>query len=119
MSESIPFVQPNGHYFLAVNLSCVGATWAKAQDPVTAIKDAARGRKDQAVACVYGDSVQSTAMGGFQWDCDNPPIPVGLFLVSPRKIEPMKAKSKEYPSNSQSCEDWIASFLIDIAEFAE
>ena len=50
MSESTPFKQPNGHYFLAINLS--GNRWAKAQDPITAIKDAAGSQLNQAVACV-------------------------------------------------------------------
>jgi len=117
MSESTPFKQPNGHYFLAINLS--GWQWAKAQDPVTAIKDAARGYSTQAVACVYGKGVQCTGLGGFKWDIDNPPVPVGLFMVSSGSIRPMKANEKAYPKNSQSCEAWIASFLVDVEEFAE
>jgi hypothetical protein len=107
MSESTPFKQPNGHYFLAVNLS--GWRWSKAQDPITAIKDAAGDQPNQAVACVYGKGVQCTGLGGFEWDMDTPPVPVGLFIASARGIRPIKANEKAYPKNSQSCEDWIAT----------
>ena len=106
MSESTPFKQPNGHYFLAINLS--GNRWAKAQDPITAIKDAAGSQLNQAVACVYGKGVECTGLGGFEWDIDTPPLPVGMCLASARSIRPIKANEKAYPTNTQSCEDWIA-----------
>lgn len=112
--DTSEYVQSNGYTFYAVN-SDWGSSWAKGLDPITAIKNAARGDK-AAVRVVYGkaDELSSDGMGNIFWDDqNNPPIPVGLFLVTPRKIVPMPAKCKEFPENTYTNEQWISDFLKD------
>ena len=120
MIDKSEFVQANGFTFYAVS-SDYGASWAKALDPITAIRNAATSG-NAAVRCVYGkeDELSSDGLGNIFWDdVDNPPIPVGLFLVTPRKIIPMPEKSKEFPKNSYTNEQWISDFFKDVKAHKE
>ena len=110
-SKTFEHVQPNGMTFLAV-CSDLGSSWAKARDPISAIRDAYNisGRMEPtAIRCIYGknDEIFSNEWGSIEWKADNPPIPVGFFKVTKNGIKPLTAHCKAFPDNSQTCEDWI------------
>jgi len=90
--QSNDHVLPNGFTFLAITSGYYGS-WAKAHDPITAIKEAYKaegGQGRELVQVIYGKSkeLHCTNMGGFQWEHGNPPTPIGLFIVTSRSIKP-------------------------------
>ena len=94
--SSTPFILDNGFTFHAV-VQDLGATWARATDPITAIRNAAnshtgwsrRGAK-LPVTVVYGkaDELTSDEWGRYGWKIENDPVPIGLFTVTQRSIKP-------------------------------
>ena len=90
-------VLPNGNTFLASTASGVGY-WAKATDPVTAIKEVRRQEGSHwpkgkvPIAVYYGDAetLHVSDFGGVSWNTDKPSIPIGLFAVTERSIKPLQ-----------------------------
>ena len=114
--SSEKFILDNGHTFLAV-VQDLGATWCKATDPLTAIRNAANAhtgwsRKGQKlpVAVVYGkaDELSSTEWAYFLWKIENDPVPIGLFTVTQRSIKPTALG--DFGDDHSSCEGWIEDF---------
>jgi len=113
-------VLSNGYTYLAVTAGHYGS-WAKATDPMTAIRNAA----DEAgvgelgkilVMCVYAKngSVRCGSMGGIYWDEGAEPVPVGLFTVTPRSIT--ATKKGDVRGVHEDCAEWIETVLRDIRE---
>lgn len=118
--EKLDHVLSNGYTFLAVTLGYYGS-WAKATDPLTAIRNAADENgygdsKKVPVMCMYGKngSIYCGAGGGIHWENDAIPTPIGLFTVTPKSITPMK--KGDINDSHESCEEWIEKALSDIAE---
>jgi len=113
----------NGCTFLAVTGGSYGG-WAKALDPVTAIKDAVRNGGSQdaqngvAVMVLYGpsDTLNCGAMGGFNYETtpEGKPTPIGLFFCKGRSIQPMK-KGDLGPDHPDH-EKWMKDTSSDIEE---
>lgn len=105
-------VLSNGYTFLAVTAGQYG-TWAKATDPLTAIRNAAAengygGTNKVVVMCVYGksDSIRCGVMGGIHWDEGGEPTPIGMFTVTPKAI-----------TRHADCVKFIEEVLTDVAQF--
>ena len=104
-------VLPNGNTFLASTASGVGY-WAKATDPVTAIKEVRRQEGSHwpkgkvPIAVYYGDAetLHVSDFGGLSWNTDKPYIPIGLFAVTERSIKPLQKADFE---EGRSHEDWM------------
>ena len=84
VEEIKEWVLPNGYTFLAITSSTWGHfCWAKATDPVTAMRDAYKdyisnvSSRDNkiAVSCFYGknDGLHASDNGGYQWETSSPP----------------------------------------------
>ena len=91
-NQSNDHALPNGFTFLAITGGYYGS-WAKAHDPITAIKQAYKaegGQGRKLVKVIYGkdEELHCTDMGAFQWEHGNPPTPIGLFTVTSRSIKP-------------------------------
>lgn len=116
--ERLEYVHPTGWTFHAVAFD-LGSSWARALDPMTAIRNAGGWSKTVAVACAYGKfgDLESTQWGNFTWN-QWEPIPVGLFLVTPRTIKPMPSKTKEFGKH-QDCDEWIAEFFDAIKRWKD
>lgn len=104
-------VLSNGYTFIAVTTGHYGS-WAKATDPMTAIRSAADengyGEENKVtVMCMYGksDSIRCGSFGGFHWDEGANPVPVGMFTVTPKAI-----------TKHADCVKFIEQALADIAE---
>ena len=90
-------VLPNGNTFLATSASSPGY-WAKATDPITAIKEVRRQEGSHwpkgrvPITVFYGDAetLQVNDFGGLSWDTRKPYVPIGLFTVTKRSIHPLK-----------------------------
>jgi len=115
-SES--FTLDNGYTFHAV-VQDLGATWARATDPITAIRNAARAHTSNfgiglPVVCMYGkaDELQSDEWGSFRWKIENEPVPIGLFNVTKTQIKPMPKGL--HNDRHASCEEWITDTLGSI-----
>ena len=111
-------VLPNGNTFLASTASGVGY-WAKATDPVTAIKEVRRQEGSHwpkgkvPIAVYYGDAEtrQVSDVGGLSWNTDKPYIPIGLFAVTERSIKPLQKADFE---EGGSHEEWMAEELSNV-----
>ena len=111
-------VLPNGNTFLASTASGVGY-WAKATDPVTAIKEVRRQEGSHwpkgkvPIAVYYGDAetLHVSDFGGLSWNTDKPYIPIGLFTVTERSIKPLKKSDFE---EGGSHEEWMAEELSNV-----
>lgn len=118
-------VLSNGYTFLAVTSGYYGS-WAKATDPLTAIRNAAdehgfsrygEGDKNKLIVmCVYGKngSVYCGAGGGICWENDEAPTPIGLFTVTPKSITP--TKKGDVNKEHEDCEEWIEKAFQDIKD---
>ena len=109
-------VLPNGYTFMAITTGYQG-TWAKATDPVTAARNAAKAYSPSAKIAVqvfYGksDDMKCAHSGGILWT-DTPPIAIGLFLVSKTIIKPMPKGA--FNADHQSHDEWMAT-MIERAE---
>ncbi len=116
-------VLPNGNTFLATTASGVGY-WAKATDPVTAIKEVRRreGYHDSGwakgkvpIAVYYGDAetLHANDYGSVRWNTDKPYIPIGLFTVTERSIKPLQKADFE---EGGSHEKWMAQELSNVKD---
>lgn len=110
----------NGYTFLAITTGGYG-TWAKATDPLTAIRNAAAnngyGPKGKvAIQVWYGknDSLGIGHYGGITWQ-DHAPTPIGLFLVTKTSIKPMPKGA--FNDKHEDCAGWMNSNLAELAEF--
>jgi len=96
-SKDHDHVLPNGNTFLAMTASSPGY-WAKATDPITAIKEVRRQEGSHwpkgrvPITVFYGDAetLNANDYGGVRWNTDKPYIPIGLFTVTKRSIHPLK-----------------------------
>lgn len=96
-SKDHDHVLPNGNTFLAMTASSPGY-WAKATDPITAIKEVRRQEGSHwpkgrvPITVFYGDAetLQVNDFGGLSWDTRKPYVPIGLFTVTKRSIHPLK-----------------------------
>jgi hypothetical protein len=111
-------VLPNGNTFLVTTASGQGY-WAKATDPVTAIKEVRRQEGSHwpkgkvPIAVYYGDAetLHVSDFGGVRWNTDKPYIPIGLFAVTERSIKPLqKADFEEGGSHLK----WMAEELSNV-----
>ena len=111
-------VLPNGNTFLASTASGVGY-WAKATDPVTAIKEVRRQEGSHwpkgkvPIAVYYGDAetLHVSDFGGLSWNTDKPYIPIGLFAVTERSIKPLKKSDFEEGGSHLK---WMAEELSNV-----
>ena len=111
-------VLPNGNTFLASTASGVGY-WAKATDPVTAIKEVRRQEGSHwpkgkvPIPVYYGDAetLHVSDFGGLSWNTDKPYIPIGLFAVTERSIKPLQKADFE---EGGSHEEWMAEELSNV-----
>ena len=111
-------VLPNGNTFLATTASVQGY-WAKATDPVTAIKEVRRQEGSHwpkgkvPIAVYYGDAetLHVSDFGGLSWNTDKPYIPIGLFAVTERSIKPLQKADFE---EGGSHEEWMAEELSNV-----
>lgn len=112
----------NGFTFLASTLGCPGG-WAKATDPITAVKKAVEndpyrntGSKGNPAQCLFGkngDFWIDEMDGSVTWKLSNPPIPVGLFLVTKGgSVKPMP--KNHFNDKHDSHEEWMEKMLKDI-----
>ena len=112
--ESKEGILPNGYTFLAVVTGYVHFAWAKAADPVTAVRKAYNhhgGREKKAVYCIYGkeDEIGVTNLGGYEYLTSNPPIPIGLFTVTKSSIRAVK--KGEFNDEHDDCFEWMEDKL--------
>lgn len=111
-------VLPNGNTFLATTASGVGY-WAKATDPISAIKEVRRQEGSHwpkgkvPIAVYYGDAetLHANDYGSVRWNTDKPYIPIGLFTVTERSINPLKKSDFE---EGGSHEKWMAEELSNV-----
>lgn len=118
--SSPPFILDNGFTFHAV-VQDLGATWARATDPITAIRNAAnahtgwsrRGLK-LPVTVVYGkaDELTSDEWGRYGWKIENDPVPIGLFTVTQRSIKPTALG--DMGEDHSDCAAWINDFQSSV-----
>jgi len=116
----------NGRTFFAITGGSYGG-WAKARDPITAIKDAVKHSGSQrlvaakdgvAVMVLYGPSetLNCGDLGGFNYEAtpEGRPTPIGLFFCKGRTIKPMK-KGDMNPDHPDH-EEWMDQTANDIEE---
>jgi len=120
MTDTPKHVLPNGYTFLAITAGAYG-TWAKATDPITAIRDAYdhSGTKKEAIMVMYGksDELHVGDFGGFEYLLKNPPTPIGFFTVTKTKIKAMdKGDFKEVSEDHSDCLEWTTKQLNKIQE---
>lgn len=110
-------VLPNGYTFLAVTTGPYGS-WAKATDPITAIKNAAASNGSSikaAVQCWFGpsDKMRCGFMGGISWE-EVAPVPIGLFLVSKSSIKPLPKGT--FNNDHQDHDQFMVEMMKEIQE---
>ena len=117
-SKDHDHVLPNGNTFLAMTASSPGH-WAKATDPITAIKEVRRQEGSHwpkgrvPITVYYGDAetLQVNDFGGLSWDTSKPYIPIGLFTVTKQSIQPLKEAHFE---EGGSHEEWMAEEIANV-----
>ena len=113
--DSEDHVLPNGCTFLASTAGRYG-TWAKATDPITAIRNALKhdGGGKKPIYVVYGknEDLHVSDYGGYNWQADNPPTPIGMFTVTKSSIRPVK--KGDFNEDHEDCLEWMKSNLADI-----
>lgn len=102
-------VLPSGDTFLAITMQH-GGYWAKATDPITAIRDAYSNasRKETVIACYFGDNKSLSVDdfdGGLLYDLEKPPVPIGLFIVTRTSIKPLQ--KGHFNAAHESHIEWI------------
>ena len=134
MSETTKHVLPNGYTFLASTANQYG-TWAKATDPITAIKNAHDhdGSDKVPIYVVYGkdEEIYVSDFGGYNWKTENPPTPIGIFTVTARIIDTEDDYYKEdYPiiqpvekgdfnKSHNDCLEWMLENISNIEKSIE
>jgi|TARA_Y100000385_G_scaffold255463_1_gene281097 hypothetical protein len=115
MSETQDHVLPNGYTFLASTAGLYG-TWAKASNPITAIKNAHKhdGGDKIPIYVVYGkdDELYVSDFGGYNWQTENPPTPIGIFTVTSRSIRPVK--KGDFNDKHADCLEWMTENISSI-----
>ena len=120
MSETTKHVVPNGYTFLA---STAGqySTWAKATDPITAIRNAHKhdGSHKVPIYVVYGkdEEIYVSDFGGYNWQAENPPTPIGIFTVTSRSIRPVK--KGDFNKDHVGCLEWMIENISNIEKIIE
>tara|TARA_R110002096_G_scaffold80179_3_gene188037 strand:- start:70 stop:450 length:381 start_codon:yes stop_codon:yes gene_type:complete len=113
--EDNDHVLPNGCTFLASTAGPYG-TWAKATDPITAIKNALKhdGSGKKPIYVVYGknEDLHVSDYGGYNWQSDNPPTPIGMFTVTKNSIRPVK--KGDFNEKHEDCLGWMKENLEEI-----
>ena len=105
----------NGTTFLAKTLGSYGS-WAKAKDPITAIKKCFdfEGKPTKCpIVVVHGfnDELNVSNWGSISWSVKHDPTPIGAFTVTARSIKPM-AKG-DFDEHTDS-EVWTNDFQKDV-----
>lgn len=114
-------VLDNGYTFMAVTCAVPGS-WAKATDPITAIRNAAleygigSGRKPVVVRCLYGKSedLWIDHYGSIGYSLESTVTPVGLFAVTQTSIKPLKRG--QFGRDHEGHLEWINRFNAEQAE---
>ena len=112
----------NGYTFLASTLGSPGG-WAKATDPITAVKKAvendpyrntgSKGNPAQCLLVKNGEAWIDEFDGSVAWNLSNPPIPIGLFLVTKGgSVKPMP--KNHFNDRHDSHEEWIVKMFKDV-----
>lgn len=103
MSDISSYVLPNGFTFLASTAGSPG-TWAKALDPVTAARNAARSNPEFVqVWYVPNEHVGISDFGGLSWNPEiaDQIVPIGFFKLTASTMKPSKDKRLTH-------EEWMA-----------
>ena len=125
MCDTDDYVLPNGYTFLAITAGYRGS-WAKAHDPITAARNAhfENGGDKNAVMVIYGknDELSVSGYGGYNWERDNPPTPIGIFTVKHDNsfddetewpsIEPVK--KGEFNDEHADCFGWMCDEISEL-----
>ena len=121
MNDNDEYIRSDNTIFHAVVLD-LGATWARATEPFTAIRNAANSHTSRLgtglpVACAYGavDNLWTDEWGSFRWK-NKPrlqlPIPIGLYNVTKLQIKPMQKNT--HNDRHSSCTEWVEEFMTDV-----
>ena len=117
----------NGYTFLATTLGSPGG-WAKATDPITAVKNAVendpyrnRDSKGNPAQCLLGKNGEfwvDEIDGSISWNLNYPPTPIGLFLVTKGgSVKPMP--KNHFNNKHDSHEEWINGWFKSIKDQTE
>ena len=113
------YVLPNGYTYIAVSMGIYGV-WAKAIDPITAIKNVfnQNGKDNYAVYVLYakdGEVEVDSYWGGYTYNDGHEPMRVGIYKVTaqaddvhhdhPPIIEPVK--QGDFNKDHDDCREWI------------
>lgn len=109
MTDTKDWVLPNGFTYIATTAGWYGS-WAKATDPVTAARNAAKSNSSsypQFVSIWYApdETTNVTEMGGLSWmpETADKIVPVGFFQMSKSSMKPSKDSRL---TNLEFVEDW-------------
>lgn len=96
MTDTKDWVLPNGFTFLASTAGLYGS-WAKATDPVTAARDAAKANSSSypqwvSVWYVPDETTSITGMGGMSWlpETADKIVPIGFFELKRSSMKPSR-----------------------------
>ena len=121
MSHDREYVLPNGYTFLAATGNCPGY-WAKATDPITAIRECYNygSRRDGiAIYVLFGknEELSVSDYGGYNYHIDNPPTPLGIFYVTSRSIRPIK--KGDINDKHDDCLGWMKDQIAHFEEMSK
>ena len=118
MADQFDQVLSNGHTFLAVTTGYYGS-WSKATDPITAIRNAAAtdgcsSSRPVVVRCVYAKNkgLYVDDCGSIGYSLEGTVVPIGLFLVKPNSIKPLK--KGQLNDKHESHDEWINKFNVEL-----
>ena len=134
------YVLPNGQTFLASTCGYQGS-WAKAQDPMTAIEKAANdvssdgGKVAVEVFLITEGKSWIGELGGINWENGYFPIPIGLWKVEtgeyyggvineewvdylPAKVTLMQDNDKDFNGENVGHKKWMNRWLTQLTEKA-
>ena len=122
------YVLPNGYTYIAVSMGIYGV-WAKAIDPITAIKNVfeQNGKDNYAVYVLYakdGEVEVDSYWGGYTYNDGHEPMRVGIYKVTaqeddvhhehPPIIEPVKLG--DFNKDHDDCREWILEVQEEFEE---
>ena len=126
MNDDDEYIRSDNTIFHAVVLD-LGATWARATEPFTAIRNAANSHTSQLstglpVACAYGaaDNLWSDEWGSFRWKSNKGlqyPTPIGLYNVTKLQIKPMQKGT--HSDRHSDCAEWVEEFMRDVIYYRD
>jgi len=134
------YVLPNGQTFLASTCGYQGS-WAKAQDPMTAVEKAANdvssdgGKVPVKVFLITEGKSWIGELGGINWENGYTPIPIGLWKVEtgeyhggvindewvdylPAKVTLMQDNDTDFNGKNDGHEKWMERWLTQLTEKA-